>query len=309
MIEGRRLALVALLLVACDQGRGSDARRELARGDAQVGGDVVSTVDGHPITVADVEQAAREAGVSPRRALRALQDELLLARAAERAGFDEARGVERARRQSAVQALLERAVEAEVGPDQIDPAALEAELDANRTRFDQPERRHSVHLLASLGADAPASVEAAAEAWIREKHLEIAAAPAAEAALLALRRGLPTDLPFEVRVEEVPALDRASGADAAYLNAIFSRPDVGLVTEPVRTSYGWHVIAVTEIEPAWQATHEEALATLGSERLVSLRADALEALIRRLASEQEIVVERETVSRVISDPAFLPEAR
>lgn len=310
MITAPRLALLALLFTACDQGAGSHAQEiELARGDAHVGGDVVSTVDGHPITVAEVEQAAREAGVPPRRALRELQDELILARAAERRGFDAATEVERARRQSAVQALLARGVEAEVGPDRIDPATLEAEFEANPGRFDRPERRRSAHLLASVGPDATPSAAAAAEAWIREKHAEIAAAPDPAAAILAIRRNPPTDLPFTVSVEEVPGLDRDAGADPAYLAALFSRDDAGLVAEPVHTAFGWHVVAVTGTEPAWTATHEEAIATLRDERLVSLRADYLEALVRRLASEQPVAVEHDTLRRILSDPSFLAEPR
>lgn len=315
MIWPPRLALLAVFLVpvagGCQQGVGPDARRELAlaRGDARVGGDVVSTVDGHPITLAEVEQAAREAGVPPGQALRVLQDELLLARAAERRGFDGASAVERARRQSEVQVLLERVVEAEVGPDRVDPAELEAAFDSSPGRFARPERRQSAHVLAQVSPDAPPAVAAAAEAWAHGKHREIAAAADPLAAILALRRSPPTDLQFEVTVEEVQALERGASVDPAYLAALFSRPDVGLVADPVHTVFGWHIVAITEIEPAWTATHDEALATLRDERVVSLRAEALEALVRRLASERTVAVEHDTLRALLSDPTFLAEPR
>ncbi|RZO57970.1 MAG: hypothetical protein EVA89_20500, partial [Sandaracinaceae bacterium] len=59
-------------------GASDPAHAPASVGAAAVGGRVVSTVDGHPITVDQVAAAARAAGVTPEVALRRLQDEALL---------------------------------------------------------------------------------------------------------------------------------------------------------------------------------------------------------------------------------------
>lgn len=305
----RGLIAGLVLLCGCGSPDVADppAEGDWARGGASVGGRVISTVDGHPITVADVQAAARAAGVSPRVALQRLQDEELLAAAAARAGIGETEG-RRAARQAAVQRLLAEEVEAAVGPDAVDPAAIEAAFEESLERFERPERRSSVHLLARIPEDAPPGAEAEAEAWIAARHREIAEAPDAEAAVLAYQTRPPGDRTFEVLAESVPALPRDGAADPAYLRALFSPEAEGLVDAPVRTSFGWHVVVVTEIEPRWEATREEALETLREERLASLRHARLTALLQRLAAESEIEVDPEAARAALSNPALAGEA-
>jgi hypothetical protein len=88
-----------------------------------VGGRVVSTVDGQPITVEDVERVARSAELSPAEALRRLQRYHLLAGEAERRGFGANAAVRRASRKAAVQALLAAEVEVEAPPSPDDEDA------------------------------------------------------------------------------------------------------------------------------------------------------------------------------------------
>lgn len=274
-------------------------------GDVKVGGRVVSTVQGHPITVSMVERAARVAGVSPAVALRRLQDETLLAAAAEHAGLGNRREVRSATRRAMVQELLAREIEARVTEADVTAEELEALFERDLERWESPERRRSVHALARIPAGAPPDAERAAERWIRELHAAAAASGDPEAAILALRRGLPEEAPFDVLVEEVPPLVRRAAADEAYLAAIFGPSGPGLVPEPVRSDLGWHVIAVTEVVPARETTREEALAILREERLAALRAEAFSAWIGELARQSEVVVEHEVVQRFLSGPSFL----
>ena len=56
---------------------GEDGERQLRpREAAQVGGDVVATVDGEPIRLRDLEAAAREARIPPALALRRLEEDI-----------------------------------------------------------------------------------------------------------------------------------------------------------------------------------------------------------------------------------------
>jgi hypothetical protein len=303
--------LLAFLLAAsggcgdADRGGASGGGPTLgARGDAEVGGGVVSTVNGHPITLTEVERAARAAGVPPRLALRRLQDEALLAAAAAAAGAADRPEVRRAARRAMVQALLEREVEGRVTGASIDRAELEAAFEADLERWESPAQRRSVHVLARLPPEASAEAVAAAEAWIRDTHARLAAADEPAAAILALRRRPPEALPFEVTVEEVPPLERGAEADEAYLAAIFALDAEGLVPEPVRSSFGWHAIAVTEVTPAREVPREEAIETLRDERVAARRAERLRAWIPELAERHPVEVDRANVRRFLGDPSL-----
>lgn len=86
---------------------------------AAVSGPVISTVDGAPITVDEVERVARDTGLTPREALRRLQEERVLAARASAAGHADDREIVDATRRAAVRALLAERVEGEVGPDDV----------------------------------------------------------------------------------------------------------------------------------------------------------------------------------------------
>lgn len=298
----RAIAAMFLLLASCgDDAAGAPDRSEARfRGTATLGGDVVATVDGDPIDLATVMRAAGSAGITPELALSRLTDEALLAREAERHALGQDIAVRRAVRQAAVQALLAREVESAIGPETIDRASLEARYEAAPERFARPERRRSAYVLASVPDDASDSVAAAAERWIRATHAELAVAPDAEGALLALRRRTPRGEPFTVTVEEVPPLAADDDADPAYRDAIFASAGTGLLPSPVRTALGWHVVVVTEITPAWRATREEALETLAREELARRRAERLEALIADLAARAGVTLDRAGLARLAS---------
>jgi len=281
---------LASVCAACGAGEGATSGAEGARviGRDQIGGDVVSTVDGHAITRQEVEEAARAASVSPTVALRRLQDEYVLSLAAERAGWGDDAQVSQAGRRALVQALLARSVEA--GEVEIDPAQIEAAYEANSARFDAPERRNSLHVLALTGGPNNA-VEA--QRWIMELHAELSRAPDVTAAALAVRHRQLDSLPFGVLVQEVEGNERAAGADPAYLSALFELREPGLVPVAVQTSLGWHVIVLTHIEPGRSVGRVEATLTLREERTAVIRANRLGGLVHDIVQEHPVVVQPE----------------
>lgn len=299
----RCLLAACSLSVACGGGASPEATGERRLGDARVGGEVVSTVDGQPITRSDVARAARVAGVGQDVALRRLQDEAVLWAAAERAGYGDDRAVRRAGRQAAVQALLRRRVEAAVDGTAVPRSELDALYQQSRERFSRPPRRASVHVLARLSEDASRAAAAAAEAWVTDRVAELGAAPDPELAALAMA-GRFTDLPFEVSVEEVPPLASDAPADAAYLNALFSLPDEGVVPRPVRTAFGWHALVLTSMEPAVDIGEDEAIEILRAERVAARRAVALTALVEQVAAEVPTTVDPSAARRALADDAF-----
>jgi len=287
-----RVALLsAALLAACapdgaaDEGLGLGDR---IRGDERVGGEVVSTVDGHAITLEEVEAAARAAEVEPAVALRRLQDEALLALAARRArGPRDDPAVTRAERQAMVQALLERTVEAE--EPEVPEDEVVAAYEASRGRFSAPETRWSAYVVA---LDAPVADMDAGRAWIAQIVEELREAPDPVNAALAVRRRSDLDaLPFAVEVQEVAGLPRDDPrSEPAYLQALFAMEEPGVFPEPVRTQLGWHAVILTRIEPPRTTSREEALETLRQERVAQLRHGELNELVADIARRTPVTL-------------------
>lgn len=130
------IALAAWLGACGDDGDETRAARE--QGSATVGGDVVSTVDGMPITSGEVQRVASETELSPPEALERLQERELLAGEALRRGYGEDPAVERATRQALVQQLLAREVEDAVPPESITEDQIRARYE---TRAEEAAER------------------------------------------------------------------------------------------------------------------------------------------------------------------------
>jgi post-segregation antitoxin (ccd killing protein) len=243
----------------------------------------VAHVDGRPVGAGEVARLAREAELTPREALDRLVTREVLAAEAERRGLDRSAplrtALERATRRAAVQAWLAAEVEATSPPPVVDEAAIDAAYVRQRARFVVPEKRASVHVLVPLDPrDGPERAEAARRLAAR--------------ALAALRVGEPTAVVarfaadpealgggFRVRAEAVPPLAREDAADPAYTRALFDVPGPGVLPAPVRSSFGWHAVAVTSVEPESIAPREEVRATLQRELTTVARRTKLEALL------------------------------
>jgi peptidyl-prolyl cis-trans isomerase D len=265
--------------------------RERTQGDAQVGGAVVATVDGHPITVADVEAQIRAEGGTPEEALAELERQTLLALEAERLGFGERSDVRRETRRATVQALL-ATIEREHPPSAIDEATLRRAYDEavsaepgqppTSERFVVPEKRRSEHVLVRV-EDASREREArrVASALLAELERD----PGALETTLASLRGQTEREGFPLLVEEVPFVARDGSLEAGFEEVLFAGDAPGLRSELARTSFGWHVVIVREIQPRVERTFEEVAPELREEATNQRRFQALIALLDRLRAE------------------------
>ncbi|MFW6050014.1 MAG: hypothetical protein ACODAU_02500 [Myxococcota bacterium] len=104
----------------------------------------MSTVNGEPITRADVEGVARSTGLDPEDALKRLQRGILLALEAERRGYGEHPEAVSAVRRAAVQALLEREVEARVTSSSISEEELRRAYESRRNALPEDATFESV---------------------------------------------------------------------------------------------------------------------------------------------------------------------
>jgi parvulin-like peptidyl-prolyl isomerase len=268
-------------LVACagsDQG-GRVGRVGATRSNAS---DVVSAVDGDPITLQALQHLQDDSPLSTAEALQRLQAERLLEAEAERRGYGARARTRQLARQALVQSLLSAAVEVgSVSELEIDAAYVQA-----GTRFDQPERRAATHLLAHLPANpSPAQLQAAHEfaddACRRLLHTNDLRTTLRELAATS------SDA-FTIKVEDLPPAAEQGAFVPEFAHALFSIPKSGIVPSPVRTQFGYHVIIVTAIIPAERTSTDDARATLRSELASAKHKAALAELLDGLGKRTAV---------------------
>jgi peptidyl-prolyl cis-trans isomerase D len=144
---------------------------------------------------------------------------------------------------------------------------IDRTYDESAARFDQPKRVQVRHVLARVASDADADADAAKRkidaAAERVKKGEDFAKVAGELSDDENTKARGGDLGFVTEnLVEKPF------AEAAF------RLEQGQVSDPVRTSAGWHLIQAVEIVPAKKVAKEDARPELARELLVRERAQA-----------------------------------
>jgi hypothetical protein len=66
----------------------------------------------------------------------------------------------------------------------------------------------------------------------------------------------------EVKVQTTPPTPRGGRFVEEFETAMFEIPEVGRVSPPVRTRFGWHVILLTELHPARTLTRDDVVPAL-----------------------------------------------
>ena len=243
---------------------------------------MISTVQGHPITVADVQALVQGSALTPQQALRRLQAEgLLMAEAAQR-GLGDEPAVEEIARQASVQSLLQSLIDAVTVSDE----ELRAAYEKAKSRFEQPERRVAVHALAQLPKNATPEAGAAARTFTTQMidRLE----HASDFKDLAAKLKHETSRYFRVRLEKLPPMHRHSALVPSFLEAMFELPEPGVVRRPVQTVYGWHAIRVLEIRPSTSTPYAEAAATLRAELELERKKELVGELIGTLRKQNRV---------------------
>ena len=235
-------------------------------GEALRGSRVVATVDGHPVTLADVEREGLD-GEGPAETLRRLIDLELLAAEAERRGFADDDDVKLHTDRVAARELLARAVAEEVSPTTIDEERYRAAYAAARSRFSQPERRDVEHFLAR--ADATQTAGSKAHSLAQRVLREAQTSPNPHDVFVTVRDDVGDD--ETARVEDLGVFARDAPLVAPFLDAAFSMSVAGVVPRAVRTEYGWHVIHVREVLPAIEVPFDEARLQLEDEVVLEAR--------------------------------------
>lgn len=262
-----------------------------------MGGHVVSTVDGVPITVADIERVVAATGVAPQRALSMLQEQELLAGAAESAGYGDGDSVARAGQQATVQALL-RGIEANVTAEQISEEQLRQGYERFQSSFTNPELRAVTYALCPASSLATAPVLAEAHACAERALVELTEADDVERAFDVLSGRRVGEA--EVSVGSMPAFGRDAEAEPAFVDAVFATDRLGPLAEPVRISQGFVALVVTEVRAAREASLEEAAPDLTERFVNSERFDRVAGLVGELSERHGVERDATAVEWVLT---------
>lgn len=248
----------------------------------EISGDVVSRVDGSAIGTHEVERLAQVGNLPPNAALSRLQAERLLGQEAKSRGYERQAHTEFVAREALVQELLVDAVE----PVEVSTAELEAEYEKQRARFKQPEKRRSVHVLATPAPNAGAESARSAESFIRKTLEELLDSPDREAVLAAA--GGASDAAFKVVVQELPLAADDGTFVPEFSRALFSTQATGVVPNVVKTQFGYHAILIREIVPAWEDPQSVAFETLRGEIATRKQAQRLDSLLSDLRKRTRV---------------------
>lgn len=146
----------------------------------------------------------------------------------------------------------------------LSDAQIEEHFNANKDAYKKPERRHVRHIVV---ADSAKAVELNTQIQTREQFIAMAEANTIDPS----GKGKGGDLGIIAATDVVPAF-----ADTA-----FALP-VGKISEPVKTSFGWHLIWVDEILPAAEPVLAEVREKIKTELLQTQTTDALQNLLRTI---------------------------
>lgn len=147
-------------------------------------------------------------------------------------------------------------------PTSVDEATLRQRYDDQKKRFIEPEQRQASHILIKLPANSNASAEKAAQAKA--------------AALAAQARARGADFAALARANSDDIGSKALGGDLDWISpGVTLKPfetalyalKPGQISDPVRTTEGWHVIQLRDVRPGKQIPFEQVRADLERESL------------------------------------------
>jgi parvulin-like peptidyl-prolyl isomerase len=278
---------------------------------------VAATVNGEPIYTAEVDRYVREIGArfgvdfskgdaarQRQQVARSVLDQLI-----ERTLIlQEARRTGRLASDAAVEDRLRQIAQAFPSPEEFDRALQQqgvsrAEL-RDRVRFELTVRR----ILDDLRVPAPTDQEARAyfqahrEAFdeperVRVRHVLLRTEAEARVALARLRAGESFAQVAEELSQDPGTRDRggevglvAPGQTVPEFEQVAFRLKPGELSEPVRTSFGYHIVQVTEKLPAkkatWEGVRQQVLELLRENK----RREAFEAWVKELRGRAKIAV-------------------
>jgi hypothetical protein len=247
-------------------------------------------VGGHSIGGAEVEARMAAEGVGAEAAVWELIDERL--------GFVEGRDEERTIERLMVRMML-RDLEKESTPESISDEKVREDYRLHFEKFQVPERRASWHILVK---DPSEEGRALAESILRE----LRRADDTRAVYELYAAGGPDGTELEVQAEELPPIAMKAGIEKPYKDALFAAKSKGPLKKIVKTSYGWHAIVLTEIQPGELRSVDDVEDETRERLSQQKRFETLVEIVRSLEAEGLVQYDEQGVERLLST-AGLPE--
>ena len=268
------VACIAVVAVACD----SSSKAPEEQSDLSIASDGVpiARVGRETIRVSDLRAEMKKSGLGAEEALNALLEESLLLQEAQRMGFEQTAADRRKIDRLMVRTFLTD-LERNVTPETIPTPEVEADFETHEERFQVLEQRRSVHILVKDQSDAARSFASKILRELREKG--------ADEVFERYRSGEAADLGFEVVAEELPPISQKARFDPAFKKALFEATEAGPLRQPVKTSYGWHAIVLTEVQPGEQRTLRDVEDEIRSRLAQKGRLQQLHDLVEKLEGE------------------------
>jgi len=305
-----------LMLVICclalALGAFACAQNEISVSSGESEGTVIATVDNVKITDADISKML-EGIRDPRQLMRfaseegkkQLLDKLvdieLVAAAAQRDGMlndvEVKKLIENYTKQVLFVAYLQKKLKETV--QEIDEAAAKAYFDEHPDEFVQGEQVKASHILIKVAEDADDATVAAAKKKIEDLYKKAkAGADFAELAKAnsddpgTKNRG--GSLGFFARGRMVPEFDEAAFG-----------LDVGQISEPVRSKFGFHIIKVEDRKAEQKKTFEEVKTMLMRKLSMEQQQNAYETVVGDLRTAANIDIDEEALNNIkLPMPSF-----
>lgn len=283
----------ALTLAACGR---EQASAPVAAPDTTVVAHVVARVGGRPIGARDVSARMAAEGLDAEAALDRLIGEELLAQEAARVGITEQRDDERAVERVMVRAML-RDLESELTPALVSREDVRTEFEAQRAQLEVPERRASWHILVKDSSEDGKRLAASIRA-------EVVAADDPRAVFRRYADGGDQATALEVTAEELPAMAPQAGIEQSYKDALFAAKSPGPLRSVVETSYGWHVIVLTEIIPGERKTLPDVEDEIRERLSQKQRFERLVQIVQTREAEGLVQYDEEGVAALMAMPGL-----
>jgi parvulin-like peptidyl-prolyl isomerase len=232
---------------------------------------------------------ARARGISAKEALNAAIEDALLAEAAVRA-----KALDDPNLRRHLDAALVRALTAKVrresmaeGPFTDQEIALVA---ASHPEVSRPESRVTLHALVKKEVPNAETIAKDMRALLATANGEDAAA--SEAAFREKAKSVAMPAGQELVIERLPAIDATghvlgtkTNVEPSFAKAAFAVSKALGTSEVVETSYGYHVIRVLEVSPAFEASRADKLEKLEPELVAARVKKRWDPLLARLRAE------------------------
>lgn len=164
-------------------------------------------------------------------------------------------------------------------PTTLDERTLRDRYEEQRARFVEPEQRLASHILIQV----PANADAATEQRARDRAADLARQAREGADFAELAREHSDDIGSRNDGGDIGWIEQGL-LDADFERALYAL-EIGGVSEPVRTSDGWHVILLRDVREGEVQEFAEVRDTLERELLESERERAFSELSGRLLDQ------------------------